>query len=334
MRSPAAYTSVRAATRPYSSVGTKPCSSCGNPSRRGPSSRGSATTASAVTALPPLRAGASRPRTQRVALRSGGRSRASRAAERSPRSPSLPNRSSGCSSGVTRVTRRASGARRGTRTSVARARRAAAARSSRPGRRRRAVADRGWSPARADAPALRCLAWTPRNVSALGQREAGRLPSARTRTSYTTELPSARCALLLRLHCRRAHPGRSSGAGGLDEPRERKPSHLADLERLGYGQRPVDELVSGAINSTETQLRRERLQRERSLQAGDSGAGDDDVPATVVHAGDARTASAIRHPKQLRIERLPQHLDTARRVATRQPCSALIRPIDAVVVGL
>ena len=85
----------------------------------------------------------------------------------------------------------------------------------------------------------------------------------------------------------RPHPGEPTvaqlGAGGIDEPREREAAHLADVERLGHCERPVDELVLRCDQLDRDLLRRERLQRERGLEPGNSGSGDDDVSATVVH---------------------------------------------------
>ena len=73
------------------------------------------------------------------------------------------------------------------------------------------------------------------------------------------------------------------GAGRIDEPREREAAHLADVERLGHRERPVDELVLRCDQLDRDLLRRERLQRERGLEPGNSGSRDDDVSAAVFH---------------------------------------------------
>ena len=96
-------------------------------------------------------------------------------------------------------------------------------------------------------------------------------------------LPSASVAtLLVRIH-RDERTEAQLGSGGLDQSRERKPPHLPDVERLGYGERPVDELGLRRDQLDRDMLRCERLQRQRGLEPGDSGSGDDDVSATVVH---------------------------------------------------
>ena len=73
------------------------------------------------------------------------------------------------------------------------------------------------------------------------------------------------------------------GAGGGDEGREREAAHFADVKRLGDRERPVDELVLRRDQLHRDVLGCERLQGERGLEPGDSGSGDDDVPATVFH---------------------------------------------------
>ena len=97
------------------------------------------------------------------------------------------------------------------------------------------------------------------------------------------------------------------GAGLGNESFEREAAHLADVERLGDRERPVDELVLRRDQLHRDVLGRERVQRERGLEPGDSGSGYDDVPPTIVHqarcwhrgrraASETSTDSALHDP--------------------------------------